>query len=258
MERKEPTLNTGNDTQSDSNAELARRQVPQRNYDQRSEEPRNRPSPASRPVNNSSSSSSLPTIALVIALLAVAGAAFLGWQLFQAQQSLQQAGDRITALEQQLNVSAEGTNQSVASLGARLTKLADTQNKQAALIENNRKSIAGNLEKFNAQSREVAAVKQSVTEAKNALAALKQEIASNKSLTDASLAKVEPVIAQMEQKVEAVNEDINKLALDMGNMDAIDRRLRTAEDTLKAIDDFRRTTNREILQLKQQSAAAPK
>jgi chromosome segregation ATPase len=255
MERKEPTLNTG--SENADNAELARRQVPQRNYDQR-EEPRNRPAAASRPVSNTSSSSSLPTIALVIALIAVAGAAFLGWQLFQAQQSLQQASDRIGVLEQQLNVNSQESNQSVLTLGTRLTKLADTQSKHAGLIETNRKSIAGNLEKLTAQAREVAAVKQSATEAKNAVTVLKQEIASNKSLVDASLAKVEPLITQLEQKVDTLNEDINKIELDMGNMDAIDRRLRTAEDTLKAIDDFRRTTNREILQLKQQSGAAPK
>lgn len=252
MERREPTFNAGNENSTSSDtSEVARRQVPSRTNDEPSRRAPSRESVAAP-------SSTMPAIALVIALAAVAGASFLGWQLFQAQQLLQQAGDRISALEEQLNVSAAGTTQSVEGLGVKINKLADSQTKQAGLIETNRKSVITNLEKITAQSKEIASAKQSAAEAKTAVNSLKQEIATNKSLTDASLAKIEPVMAQLEQKIEVLNEDINKLELDMGNMDAIDRRLRTVEDNIKAIDDFRRTTNREILQLKQQSSAVPK
>lgn len=250
MERREPTFNAGNDNSSSAD-EVARRPVPSRNLDEPS---RNRPAHREPQAK----SSSLPGFALFIALLAAGGAGFLGWQLFQAQQLLQQAGDRISVLEEQLNVSSQESNQSVLTLGTKVNKLADGQTKQAALIETNRKSAASNLEKITAQAKEIAAVKQSAAEAKTAVNNLKQGLANNKSLVEASLAKIEPVVSQIEQKIEALNEDINKLELDMGNFDVIERRLRTAEDNLKAIDDFRRTTNREILQLKQQSTAVPK
>jgi chromosome segregation ATPase len=250
MERREPTFNAGNDNSSSAD-ELARRPV-SRNLDEPS---RNRPAPAQREPQ--AKSSSLTGFALFIALLAAGAAGFLGWQFFQAQQVLQQANDRISVLEEQLNVSSQESNQSVLTLGTKLTKLADGQTKHSTLIETNRKTATSNLEKITAQAKEIAAVKQSAAEARSAVNSLKQELASNKSLVDASLAKIEPVVSQIEQKIETLNEDINKLELDMGNFDAIERRLRTAEDNLKAIDDFRRTTNREILQLKQQ-AAAPK
>jgi chromosome segregation ATPase len=250
MERREPTFNTGSDHANTDTGEVARRQVnTQPNSDARRTQ--------ARPAVASSSSSSLPTIALVVGLIAAAGAGFLGWQLFQAQQALQTSNDRIAALEQQLNVSAEGTNQTVTSLGARLSKLADAQTKLTADLEAQRKSLAANVEKVAAQIKETATVKQTANEAKNSLAALKQEVEGNKSLVDASLAKIEPGFAQLEQKMDATNEDINKIELDMANLDGLDRRLRATEEAIKAIDDFRRTTNREILQLKQQAGATP-
>jgi chromosome segregation ATPase len=243
MERREPTFNAGVETSANSSesSDHVRRQPPQ----------------VDRQPNTSSGSSGLAVTALVLALAAGGGAGFLGWQLFQAQQALAASNQRITALEEQLNVSAEGTSQSVASLGAKLTKLNETLNKQADGIEGNRKSLVASVEKMTAQAKEIAAVKQSTSETKNAMTALKQEVAGNKSLSDASLAKLEPVVTQFDQKLDALNEDINKLELEMGNIDAIDRRLKASEEAIKAIDDFRRTTNREILQLKQQVGTAP-
>jgi chromosome segregation ATPase len=247
MERREPTFNAGVETSGNSSesSDHARRQT--------SQVDRQPPKTSS----GSSGSSGLAVTALVLALAAGGGAGFLGWQLFQAQQALAASNQRITALEEQLNVSAEGTSQSVASLGAKLTKLNDTLNKQADGIEGNRKSLVASVEKMTAQAKEIAAVKQSTSETKNAMTALKQEVAGNKSLSDASLAKLEPVVTQFDQKLDALNEDINKLELEMGNIDAIDRRLKASEEAIKAIDDFRRTTNREILQLKQQVGTAP-
>lgn len=246
MERREPTFNAGVETSGNSSesSDHARRQTSQ--VDRQPTK-----------TSSGSSGSGLAVTALVLALAAGGGAGFLGWQLFQSQQALAASNQRITALEEQLNVSAEGTSQSVASLGAKLTKLNDTLNKQADGIEGNRKSLVASVEKMTAQAKEIAAVKQSTSETKNAMTALKQEVAGNKSLSDASLAKLEPVVTQFDQKLDALNEDINKLELEMGNIDAIDRRLKASEEAIKAIDDFRRTTNREILQLKQQVGTAP-
>lgn len=247
MERREPTFNAGvesSGTSSESNDNVRRQAQLERQ--------------ASKPTPQASGSGSgLAVTALVLALAAGGGAGFLGWQLFQAQQALSASNLRIAALEEQLNVNAAGTSQSVEGLGVKINKLAEAQTKQAADVDSHRKSIAANTEKIAAQAKEIAAVKQSAAEAKNALAALKQEVAGNKSLSDASLAKLEPVVAQFDQKLDALNEDINKLELETGGIDAIDRRLKASEEAIKAIDDFRRTTNREILQLKQQAGTAP-
>jgi len=248
MERREPTFTPGTDSSSQSPSTDARRQAPP------DRQTRGSSAPKPAVVTESSGKSSF---ALVLALLALAGAGFLGWQLLQAQDALRASNDRITALEEQLNVSAEGTSQSVTSLSAKLSKLNDTLTKQGITVEANRKSLSATIEKNTAQTKDIASVKQIAIDAKNLSTSLKQDVAANKSLTDASLAKLEPAVAQFDQKLSVLNEDINKVALDVGNIDAIERRLRSNEEAIKAIDDFRRTTNREILQLKQQVSGVP-
>lgn len=239
MERREPTFNAGVETSGTSSESNDVRRQAQLERQQ-----------ASKP--SSSGSSGVAVTALILALAAGGGAGFLGWQLFQSQKALTASNQRIAALEEQLNVNAAGTTQSVEGLGIKINKLAETQTKLSTDFEASRKALATNIEKVTAQTKDLVALKQSSGETKNTVSTLKQEVAGNKSLTDASLAKLEPTVAQFDQKLDAVNENINKLALDVGNLDTIERRLKANEEAIKAIDDFRRTTNREILQLKQQ------
>ena len=47
------------------------------------------------------------------------------------------------------------------------------------------------------------------------------------------------------------------MSLEMTALDTMAARLRTNEDAISAIDTFRRSTNRELLQIKQQLGAKP-
>ena len=65
-------------------------------------------------------------------------------------------------------------------------------------------------------------------------------------------------IAQQQQAVQSLKESLAKLELELVDLDNLARRTKSNEDAISAIDDYRRTTNREILQIKQQLGIAPK
>ncbi len=260
MERREPTFSNSSSTLNDAAESAPRRTQPSQMDD--TPPARNRPKPEIAPVRVAPApSSSLPALALVVALISAAGAGFLGWQLFQAQAQLKQADGRIQNLEQQLNLTSNESSASVVALQANLKKLDSDLRTSIANIESNRKAIAAALEKISAVGRDAAVGKKEAGDAKAGLSTLKQTVDANKALADASAAKIDTAstgIAQQQQAVQSLKESLAKLELELVDLDNLARRTKSNEDAISAIDDYRRTTNREILQIKQQLGIAPK
>ncbi len=260
MERREPTLSTG--AVSEPAEPVARRQqATQRDQDDDflSSRPARKAAPAPS-YSAPAPSSSLPVVALVIALVAVAGAGFLGWQLFQAQSMLKQADTRIQGLEQQLSLTSEESSASVVTLQSNLKKMDGELRRVAGLVEANRKAIAAANEKTTAVGRDAANAQKAATEAKTATASLKQELAANKTVADAAAAKIDGMassVSQQSKSVQELKEQINKMSLEMTALDSLAARVRNNDEAIAAIDDFRRSTNRELLQIKQQLGAKP-
>jgi len=221
-----------------------------------------KPTPHSTPSYPADApSSSVPAIALVIALVAAGGAGFLGWQLFQAQAMLKQADTRIQGLEQQLSLTSEESSASVVSLQSNLKKLDTEARRIAALAEENRKAIAANTEKTAAVGRDAANAQKLGTDAKAGLTSLKQEVGANKTEADAASAKIDGMstsVSKQTQSVQNMKEQLDKMELELTALDSLSTRIRSNEDAISAIDEFRRSTNREILQIKQQMGTAPK
>ncbi|MCE3251167.1 MAG: hypothetical protein K0Q67_177 [Cellvibrio sp.] len=263
MERREPTLSTGG--MSEPTESAARRQQPQA-HDQDDDlppaRPARKPTPQSTPAYvPAQQSSSVPAIALVIALVAAGGAGFLGWQLFQAQALLKQADTRILGLEQQLSMTSEESSASVVTLQSNLKKLDTEVRRIAALAEESRKAIAANTEKTTAVARDAANAQKLGADAKANVTSLKQEVAANKTVADAASAKIDGMstsVSQQTQSVQNLKEQLDKMELELTALDSLAARVRTNEEAISAIDDFRRSTNREILQIKQQMGTAPK
>lgn len=262
MERREPTLSTGGMSEQPESAPR-RQQPPARDHDDDlpPARPVRKPTPQSTPAYAvAASSSSLPVIALVIALVAAGGAAFLGWQLFQAQEMLRQADVRIQGLEQQLSLTSEESSASVVTLQSNLKKMDAEQRRIASLVETNRKAIAANTEKTTAVARDSANAQKLGTDARAAVTSLKQEVAANKTVADAAAAKIDGMntsVSQQTQNVQNLKEELDKMQLEMTALDSLAARLRTNEAAIASIDDFRRSTNREILQIKQQLSPTP-
>lgn len=263
MERREPTLSTGG--MSEPTEAAARRQQPQAHDDDLppARPAARRPTPQSTPAYApvAAPSSSVPAIALVIALVAAGGAGFLGWQLFQAQAMLQKADIRIQGLEQQLSLTSEESSASVVTLQSNLKKQDTEVRRIAALVEESRKAIAANTEKTTAVARDLANAQKLGADAKAGVASLKQEVAANKTEADAAAAKIDGMstsVSKQTQSVQNMKEQLDKMELELTALDSLAARIRSNEDAISAIDDFRRSTNREILQIKQQMGTAPK
>lgn len=256
MERREPTLSTGGISEP---AESAPRRAQEQEPDTR---PARRSTSTQSPAYTAPApSSSLPAIALIIALVAVAGAGFLGWQLFEAQSMLKQADVRLKGLEQQLSLTSEESSASVVTLQSNLKKMDTEVRRIAGLVETNRKAIAANTEKTTAVTRDLANVQKVGNDAKTGIASLKQEVAANKAVADAAAAKIDGMAtstSQQTQSVQNLKEQMDKLRIEMTALDNLTTRMRNSEEAISAIDDFRRSTNRELLQIKQQLGSAPR
>ncbi len=258
MERREPTLSTGGVSEQ---PEPRRQQSLVPDHDEQPSRPTRRPTPTSNVAYAPAPSSSLPAIALVVALIAVGGAGFLGWQLFEAQTHLKQADERIKGLEEQLNLTSEQSSGSVIAIEANLKKVDAEVRRIAGVVEEHRKGLAANGEKIAAVGRDTANAQKAIADGKTALASLKQEVAANKTTSDAAAAKIDGMttgVSQQTQRVQNMKEELDKMALEMTALDSLASRTKNNEEAISAIDDFRRSTNREILQIKQQLGTAPK
>lgn len=257
MERREPTLSPGGASEP---VEPARRQ-PAHDDDYPPTRPARKPTPHSTPAYVQPQSSSLPAIALVIALGAAGGAGFLGWQLIEAQETLKQADIRIQGLEQQLSLSSEESSASVGTLQVNLKKLDGETRRIAGLVDESRKAITANTEKITAVGRDAANAQKLGNDAKTGLTSLKQEVAANKTEANAAAAKIDGMstsVSKQTQSVQNIKEQLNKMELELTAMDSLASRLRNNEEAISAIDEYRRSTNRELLQIKQQLGLAPK
>lgn len=255
MERREPTLSTGAVSESAEPAPR-RQQSPLRDHDDEPSSARSARKTAPVPVQ--APSSSLPAVALIIALVAVGGASFLGWQLFQAQAMLKQADVRIQGLEQQLSMTSEESTASVVTLQSNLKKMDGEVRRIAGLVENNRKAIASNAEKTAAVGRDTANAQKTAADAKTTAASLKQELLANKTVADGAAAKIDTMAAsvtEQSQGIQALKEQLDKMSLEMTALDSLAVRVRNHDEAIAAIDDYRRSTNRELLQIKQQLTA---
>lgn len=267
MERKEPTLsmNTGTEpSEPRRSAPLERenrdplmRDAAQSRTDTAYVRPdihQSRAAVSAAPYQDAPKSA-LPAIALVTALLAVVGAGVLAWQLVNTQALLTKAEQRIGGLEQQLNLTSEESSASVVTVQSNLKKLDAEFRKVAAIVEENRKGLAAANTKVATATTTAANAKKSGDDAAAALKSLRQEVTATKTAATAATAKIDESLATVEQQMQSVKnmqETIHRMSLELTALDSLTARTKSNEEAISAIDDFRRSTNREILQIKQQ------
>lgn len=244
MERREPTLSGGNNEREEP---VSRRSSKKPAYDD---------SRSARttyaPEYSSGGSGPLPAIALVIALLGVAGAGFLGWQLTEAQAALMKADSRISQLENQLNVAS---TESTASVGSLQVKLVSVDNEVKKLWEVSRKTVADNTEKFNGVNKSLDANKKDIAEVKNAENSLKQDVLAQKASFDEAVARLdaqEKALVDQRKRIQDVSASVTAALSQVKSAEGLAARITKAEEAIDAIDDNRRTINRDLMQIKQQ------
>ncbi len=244
MERKEPTLSSGSNTSNSSEREDSSSRRPAPEYDEpRQARPIQMPTPGAGP---------LPVIALLVALIGVGGAGFLGWKFNEAQAALLKAEDRIAQLENQLNVTS---TESTASLGSLQVNIRTVDGEVKNLRENTRKLIAEHTDKLSGLSKNIENVKADLGNVKNDASSIKQDVLANKLTFDELPPRVEAfeaALAEQRKRVQDVTTSVSTLKNQLKSAESVTARITSAEEAIDAIDDNRRIINKDLLQIKQQ------
>jgi chromosome segregation ATPase len=197
------------------------------------------------------SKSALPAIALVVAILGVVGAGFLGFQLMAAQALIAKDAARIQQLENQLNTTSSESTQSVAALGINLQKL-DGEVKK--LWDVTKKSNAEQGEKIAALGKGIDATKVDIAAVKAETTAIKQDTLAQRASIDELAPRVDASdknIAEQRKKIADVSAGVNVIAGQLKSAEGLASRITRTEEAIDAIDDNRRSINKDIVQIKQ-------
>ena len=236
MQRREPTFDGSSSSSMDP-------QIPNGPAGGRPRYAAPQPS-APAPAEESSSgggSSFLAIVALMLALAGLGGAGFLytQWQATMAQ--LKDADARIVQLEKRFEMSGEESAASVEVLNAKVKENSSEIRKLWGVsYDTNRKSIAANKATADAAKKDVAALSKKVSGFESSLkkvAALETEIAKLKQSTVSASRETKDKLSSIERQLSSVRADLTA-------------RVGANEEAVQSIDSYRRTVNKDLVQLR--------
>jgi chromosome segregation ATPase len=239
MERKEPTLFGDDNTREETS-----HRKPAPSYDD-SRSARAQYTQPARP-------SALAPVALIFALVGVAGAGFLGWKFLEAQKALISADTRITQLENQLNITS---NESTASVGSLQVNIKALDGEVKKLWDLARKIASDNAEKLTGVYKNIDAAKKEIGDLKVDNGSIKQEALSSKLSFEEAAARLEAqekALVEQSKKIKDLSASLNAMLSQVKSAEGLASRIKNTEEAIEAIDDNRRTINRDLVQIKQQ------
>ncbi|WP_043317166.1 hypothetical protein [Microbulbifer sp. HZ11] len=199
---------------------------------------------APEPVTEAGSgggSSFLAIVALMLALAGLGGAGFLYTQWQETVAQLKDADARIVQLEKRFEMSGEESAASVEVLNAKVKENASEIRKLWGVsYDTNRKSIAANKATADAAKKEVAALSSRVKGFESSLkkvAALESEISKLKESTVTASRETKDKVASIERQLNSVRADLTA-------------RVGANEEAVQSIDSYRRTVNKDLVQLR--------
>lgn len=197
--------------------------------------------------------SKTPVYVLGIGVLLLAWAGFLQWQLVQAQADLGAWQLRVADLEKRLSVTDESANQSVASLQV---KLKDTDDAVTKLRDDSFKRAKAALDQHTTQ---LAAIDQTLKATQGTAGKLEKSVDDQQKVLDsakAQLDKLAPTVEATKRKNDeqqvAIDALTEKGSTAAANIEKLNVRMSTNEEWVQSINNFRKQTNREIVDIKQQ------
>lgn len=171
---------------------------------------------------------------------------------------LKVADARIVELEQQLAMTGDEATESVTALRAKL-KWADSEIRKLWGVshDTNRKAISSNknaLAQLKKQVGQASSVVKVAGNNKTAIASLEAELVS----MTAALDMAQDDIAAEQKQLRTLADTNNRTASELASLKSdLQSRVAANEEAVVSFDAYRRTTNRELLQLKQASGVAP-
>ncbi|WP_288132269.1 hypothetical protein [Microbulbifer sp.] len=203
---------------------------------------RGNPAPAPDPVESSGGGSSFLTIvALMLGLAGLGAAGFLYNEGQKTNAELAAAEQRIVQLEKRFEMSGEESAASVEVLGAKVKEnLSEIKKLWGVSYDTNRKSIAANKAAAASAKQEVAALSKKVSGVESGLkkvAALESELASLKKSTASASRETQDKVGSLERQLNSVRADLTA-------------RVGANEEAVQSIDTYRRTVNKDLVQLR--------
>lgn len=260
--REEPTVSPSGSSASNPTKPAAKSSAQGSSGRGDSSQGSSRPRPA--PVSSSRGQAKSPLVpfALILALTGLGLAGFSYWQLVKVQHQASAAEKRIVELEQRLALSDDESSQSVTALQANLRetrkqldvanneirKLWDTRNVNKKGIADNKAQLAAVAKSAkSASSAAASATKLAQSQEKNWKA-----LSDNFSLQGEQLNLLSDAADSQKKQMRELIDQANKVDAQMKQLKTdLAGRVKRNEDAIEAIDAYRRTVNRDILDLKQ-------
>jgi len=225
--------------------------------------------PVQQPPRTIVRSSPLVPFALVLALTGLGLAGFVYSELMKNQAVSALAEQRIQELEGRLSLSDDESSQSVAALGAKL-KWADSEirklwgvahDRNRKAIDENQKALAtvkSSLSSVKKEQKGVSAKAAKVTTALDANKRSLTQLGKDFGQLQEQLAMVEGSSVEQQAQMRELVDKSNSLALQVKKLQGslVDRVSANAE-AVASMDAYRRSTNRELLQIQQRLNQTP-
>lgn len=200
-------------------------------------------------------------------VLAVVAAGLLGWsgwqqlQLGDARSEMAASQARIANLEQRLSVTDESVNQSSVSMQV---KIKDLDSEVRKLWDNvqkkNQETLAAHQSQLAALDKSVKAAQAEVAKASQSLAAQQKSVDGMRGQIE-QMAKTEATVDLAKRKLdeqqvalESVTERLSRISAEQ---DKLAQRISTNEEWVQSINNFRKQTNRELVNIKSTISPAP-
>lgn len=196
--------------------------------------------------------SPLAPFALLLAFIGLAGSGYLFWLFTEAQKqfqtSLLAAEARVTELEGQLELSGDKSIASNAAIQAKL-KWADSEIRKlwGVSYDKNRKTLKSQKTDINALKQQFSNVDTKINSAMKGPKAELKLLDDLISAQQSALSNIEKMAQTSQADTEKLTSQVNQLVKQHSDTR---RRARANEQAVEAIDAFRRSVNRDLLQLK--------
>lgn len=206
----------------------------------------------------SKSSSGFVILTFFMTLLALVAAGYLFWQLQLSQQSIAAQQLRIVELENQLTISGDTANQSLASVSVKVNELSQRSVKATSEIDKLWAARNTNVDAIKKVNQRISAnVKKRSGE--------HQSLEKSLSLAEQRTSEQEILIQSLRERVndqktaqQKLSSQIKKNTATAANLKSLQSRVKESEEAMASLEAFRRNVNRDILQLKAGAAAVKK
>jgi hypothetical protein len=193
--------------------------------------------------------SKLAPFAFLLAITGLGLAGFAYWQLLEAEKAAEAALVRIADLESRLELTGDETQASAAAMQAKL-KWADSEIRKlwGVSYDTNRKDIAANKDAIAAARKQAGGIESRVNAS---VKEMRAEVTLVNDLVEAqqsTLDEVERNRLQLQKQTQQLADALNQVESTQADLQS---RVKATEQAIEAIDKFRISVNRDLLELRQ-------